>query len=44
MADSETHFKEDLLDYLEAYKLPAVEPWIQKVRNADCKEVKYVYT
>lgn len=38
--DSETHFKKDLLAYLRAYNLPVLETWIEKVKNADCREVK----
>lgn len=38
--DSETNFKKDLLKYLENYNLPIVQPWIEKVKNADFREIK----
>lgn len=40
--DSETNFKRDLLQYLRNYNLSIVEPWIEKVQNADFREIKYV--
>lgn len=39
--DSETNFKRDLLYYLESYKLPVLQPWIDRVKSADFREVKY---
>lgn len=40
--DSETNFKRDLLQYLRNYNLPIMDPWIEKVENADFREIKYV--
>lgn len=42
--DSETNFKKDLLYYLESYKLPVLQPWIEKVTNADFTKVKYGFS
>ncbi|XP_065216562.1 probable tyrosyl-DNA phosphodiesterase [Planococcus citri] len=41
--DSETKFKKDLLSYLRAYNLSVLNPWIEKVKNADCREVKVFF-
>lgn len=38
--DSITGFKQDLLRYLETYSLPALQPWIEKIRLADMSSIK----
>ncbi|KAK7582630.1 hypothetical protein V9T40_014075 [Parthenolecanium corni] len=41
--DSETNFKRDLLQYLRNYNLPIMDPWIEKVENADFREIKVFF-
>lgn len=38
--ESPTNFKRDLLRYLQYYNLPLLQSWIDKVKNADCRNVK----
>lgn len=38
--DSKTNFKKDLLHYLRSYNLTILEQWIEKLKNADCSEIK----
>ena len=39
--DSEdTGFKRDLIRYLEAYSLPELTPWLEKIRQSDMSSIK----
>jgi len=40
--DSLTGFKNDLIRYLESYSLSALQPWIEKVHQADMSNIKYI--
>ena len=41
--DSETNFKRDLLRYLSAYSLSALDPWMDKIRHCDMSSIKYIH-
>ena len=41
--DSETGFKRDLLRYLSAYGLSALDPWMDKIRRCDMSSIKYLH-
>lgn len=38
--ESPTHFKRDIIQYLSAYRLPQLQPWIGKLRRADFSHIK----
>lgn len=40
--DSLTGFKSDLIRYLESYSLSALQPWIEKILQADMSSIKYI--
>lgn len=42
--ESPTHFKADLLRYLSAYRLPQVQEWLTKIRNADFSSIRYAFS
>lgn len=38
--DSPTGFREDLVRYLVAYSIPALQPWIARIRKTNFMDVK----
>lgn len=38
--ESPTGFKRDLLRYFEAYSLPCLKPWIERIKNSDMSSIK----
>ncbi|XP_046686280.1 probable tyrosyl-DNA phosphodiesterase [Homalodisca vitripennis] len=41
--ESPTNFKQDLILYLSAYRLPELQPWISKLRRADFSHINVFF-
>lgn len=43
LGDSLTEFRAELMRYLSAYHVPALQEWISRIRQTDFSKVRYVH-